>query len=352
MNKVLTFFKESGYQPFSKDIHVFGWQKEYNHHLISSVTPYLFEELQIHENLVESNKYNRPGNILPKYYITVHDTGDADVAHTAKFWSDTVNRGYWEQGKYEASFQYVVGNDGIYHQIPDNEVAYHAGDGTKFQYRLIDTLVSGTSPRPSITISDDGYYEIDGVKSNVLAPRAYKEKDGIVIMDRLPKTTDINSQGILCKNINGKYYLGETYFNQTYELIANRGGNNNSIGIESCINENSDIYLTWQLTAKLVANLLVNNNLNFNDIVQHHYFSGKNCPQTMQENKMWNHFIELVKFEYQMLMFKKEGYKIKLIPISSNILPNGRIVEEGTIKFKIEVEFNSLIESETFEYNL
>ena len=76
-------------------------------------------------------------DIKPKYYITVHDTGDADPTHTAKFWSNTVRDEYWEQGKYACSYQYVVGNDGTYHNIPDEEVAYHAGDGTKFDYRDI-----------------------------------------------------------------------------------------------------------------------------------------------------------------------------------------------------------------------
>ena len=56
--------------------------------------------------------------------------------------------------------------------------------------------------------------------------------------------------------IDGKYYIGETYYSSTYEKISNRGGNNNSIGIESCITVGTDIYLTWQKTAKLVAKLL------------------------------------------------------------------------------------------------
>lgn len=352
MNKVLKYFKENAFIPFSKEINVYGWQKEYQHELVSSATLYLFEDLEINENLVEKGKYNRPGTILPKYYITVHDTGDSAENHTALFWSETVNKGFWEQGEYKASFQYVVGNDGIFHQIPDNEVAYHAGDGTKFSYQLYDTNVLGNNPHPIITISQDGYFELDGKKSSIAAPRAYKERNNQVIIDRIARTSDINSQGILCKLIDGKYYIGETYFNDTYELIANRGGNNNSIGIESCINENTDIYLTWQRTAKLVAYLLYENGLTFKDVVQHHYFSGKNCPQTLRENDMWNHFMELVQFEYQMLLFKNEGYRIKLKPLTDNILSNGRIMQKGKLKFEIETELNGIIENEFFEYQL
>lgn len=324
MNKVLMFFKENNEKIVNQIIRVYGWQKEYDYQIISSATNYLFEDLEIVENIAPLTNENRDGRIKPKYYITVHDTGDVDKNHTAKFWSDTVKNEAWEMGKYQASFQYVVGNDGIYHQIPDNEVAYHAGDTTKYDYKLYDSGVNGSNPHPMVGISN-GYYEIEKVQSKVLAPRAYKIRNGEVIIDKTPDASDINSQGVLCKLIDGKYYIGETYFNETYELIANRGGNNNSIGIESCINEGSDIYLTWQKTAKLVAYLLRKNNLSFDDVKQHHYFSGKNCPETLRMNNLWEHFMCLVKTEYQVLLYKEEGYKIELIVSNENVLKNGRI---------------------------
>ena len=74
-----------------------------------------------------------------------------------------------------------------------------------------------------ITISSDGYFEIDQVKSNILAPRIYKEKDGIVLLDRLARTEDLNDQSILCKLIDGIYYLGEVYFNETYDIDVLNG---------------------------------------------------------------------------------------------------------------------------------
>lgn len=344
MNKVLTFFKENNNKVINRNIHVYGWQKEYDHHLIGSVANYLFEDLEIIENIAPNTNENRDGRIKPKYYITVHDTGDADCNHTAKFWSDTVKNEVWEMGKYQASFQYVVGNDGIYHQIPDNEVAYHAGDTTKYDYKLYDSGVKGSNPHPIVGISN-GYYEIDKVQSKIAAPRAYKIRNGEVIIDRLPKTSDINSQGVLCKLIDGKYYIGETYFNETYELIANRGGNNNSIGIESCINEGSDLYLTWQKTAKLVAHLLRKNNLSFDDVKQHHYFSGKNCPETIRMNKMWDHFMELVMTEYQVLLYKEEGYLIELIVSNDDILPNGRIkTSMQSLEYIIRTTYQGIVE--------
>ena len=122
-------------------------------------------------------------------------------------------------------------------------------------------------------------------------------------------------------------------------LIANRGGNNNSIGIESCINEGTNIYYTWQKTAKLVANLMYNNNLAIDDVKQHHYYSGKNCPQTMRMNDMWDYFLSLVQVEYQALLLIKEGYNFKLITDSRFINGNGIVTTKEILKpLKYQIE--------------
>ena len=137
MYKAIKLINESiNKKPFEKQIRVFGWQDEFDHNLIQSVSSYLFEDFDVISNLAPMTNENRPANIKPKYYVTVHDTGDSDPLHTAQFWSNTVRDEYWEQGKYACSYQYVVGNDGTYQQIPDNEVAWHAGDTTKFDYKL------------------------------------------------------------------------------------------------------------------------------------------------------------------------------------------------------------------------
>ena len=336
MNKVLEFFKnDASNKAIVKNIRVYGWQNEYDHLIITSLNKYLFEDLNIIENIAPINDTNRPYIIKPNKYVTVHDTGDASPLHTAKFWSEAVRNQSWEHKPgevipYACSYQYVVDNEGIYHNIPDEEVAYHAGDGTKFDYTLYKTGIKATSEERNVTISEDGYYEINGIKSNIQAPRIYKEKDGVVIEDRLPKTSDMNSQGVLCKIVDGEYCLGETYYSAGYKYIANRGGNNNSIGIESCITDDTDLYYTWQKTAKLVALLMEQNSLTIDDVKQHHYFSGKNCPQTMRMNGMWPHFKELVKVEYQVLQFKKEGYEIELLVEDERVKENGRIKEVNT----------------------
>lgn len=348
MDKVIKFFKEHLNKEIKiQKIHVFGWQFDYDYLLVPSVCDYLFEDFTRIENIAPTTNDNRPGNKKRKYYITIHDTGDTDQKHNAKFWSDTVKNEYWEQGKYACSFHYVVGNDGIYHNIPDDEVAWHAGDTTLYDYRLYESNIKGNNPYPKMNISNDGFYVIDNQKTIVRAPLG-SEND-------ILKEQDFNDQSILCKLIDGKYYIGETYYSKSYNVIANRGGNNNSIGIESCININTDIYLTWQKCAKLVAHLLLENDLTIDDIKQHHYFSGKNCPQTLRMNHLWEHFLNLVRTEAQVLEFLNEGYNFELKPITNNVLSNGRIINDNQlIKFiviiskgnqKEEVEFTSSVVS-------
>ncbi len=332
MKKIIEFLNKQPKELIVKNITVYGWQNTYEHLIISSVLPFLFEDLNITENVVPINPINRPGRITKKQYITIHDTGDASPLHTALFWSNAVYNQSWEDtpghiSPYACSYQYVVDNEGIYHNVPDNEVAYHAGDGTKFDYTLYPTNIL-SSDETTITI-EDGYYYINGENTTILAPRIYFEKDNKVLVDRLPKTSDLNDQSILYKVIDGKYYIGETYYSSGYKLIANRGGNNNSIGIESCITKNTDLYYTWQKTAKLTAKLLNENDLTIDDVKQHHYFSGKNCPQTIRMNDMWNHFLELVKWEKSFLDFQKEGYSFKLETLDKRVLPNGRIISLG-----------------------
>lgn len=70
--------------------------------------------------------------------------------------------------QYHASFQYVVGNDGIYHNIPDNEIAYHAGDGTQFDYKLYYTGIK--KQRDCKVTIKKGYYYINHQNTNVLVP--------------------------------------------------------------------------------------------------------------------------------------------------------------------------------------
>ena len=80
--------------------------------------------------------------------------------------------------------------------------------------------------------------------------------------------------------------------------ICSYGGNNNSIGIEMCVNTTGDMYDTLQRTAMLVADILIRNNLGFERVQMHNSWSGKDCPQTVRAGNYWNDFMMMVKMQY------------------------------------------------------
>ena len=305
-----------------KDIKVWALKDTWDHQLKPSVAKYLFEEIDMIEHIAPEGNPNRPGDTHEKVYICVHDTGDFSFG--AKQWSDAVYNAKIGQTDYIVSYQYVVGNDGYYHNIPDNETAYHAGDGAQegSWFEEYPTNLQGINEKPYVMISTDGYYMLDGQKSNISAPR--NDEGKILTRDY------IDDLGIYISLKNGTYYIGKTWYSETYDRIANHGGNTHSIGIESCVNKGTDIYLTIQKLAKLVAKLLDENQLGFDRVVQHHYFSGKDCPQTMRTEGYWEHFLDLVKAEYQMLLYKKMGFKFEFEPYNEKYVDKlGRVINRG-----------------------
>ena len=305
-----------------KKIKVWALKDYWEHELMPSVSKYLFEEIEMIENIAPEGNPNRPGDKHEKKYITVHDTGD--FAYNAGQWSKHVYDAKIGNTSYEVSFQYVVGNDGYYHNIPDDETAYHAGDGATSAslFQEYETGVYGDKKKPHVSISTDGYYVIEGKKSIVKAPT---DNNGNILTEKY-----FNDMGIYTTIKDGMYYIGSTWYSTTYNKIGNHGGNTNSIGIESCVNRGSDIYLTLQRLAKLVAKLMDDNNFSMDQIVQHHYFSGKDCPQTMRTEGYWDHFLGLVEVEYQMLQFKKMGFMFEFIPLNTNYVNEvGRVINRS-----------------------
>ena len=127
--------------------------------------------------------------------------------------------------------------------------------------------------------------------------------------------------------------MGTTWwaYTQVYEgRICSTGGNRNSIGIESCVNEGSDLWWTWQKTAQLVADIMVRQNLDITRVRGHHFFTAKNCPQPMLENdlEIWYEFLELVEAEYELLT-KYQGYEVSIVSNNPEIVNKyGRVVKQ------------------------
>lgn len=75
-------------------------------------------------------------------------------------------------------------------------------------------------------------------------------------------------------------------------------GNTQSIQIEMSINSDGDYLKTLHNTIELVQKIMKEENISADYVVQHHYWSGKNCPTLLREGThgmTWNEFIAGVK---------------------------------------------------------
>jgi len=73
-------------------------------------------------------------------------------------------------------------------------------------------------------------------------------------------------------------------------------GNKEGIQIEICVNSDGNYLKALKNAAELVAKIMKEENIQIQNIVQHNYFSGKNCPRNMRVGKVsWTQFISMVK---------------------------------------------------------
>lgn len=337
---------------WKKEITVYGYQFNYQTYIRPALSKYWFEECKIEEWICplncESENHNRPGTIKESIeYITIHDT--ASSKDTA---DEYAHARYVSNGGGGTSWHYSVGSLASVHQIPDQEVAYHAGDSLDVRFCLTNTGVKGINPKPDVTIQNGDYY-LDGQKTVIQAPvvrYAYNNNgdlvyasDGVLQGKKAPfdakvgeiacvvTTNEINDAGIRVDlKEDGYYYMGPTYYNANYKRIANCGGNLNSIGIESMVNEGSNLMRTWHRLAKLVAHLLIKNNLYPLCVKPHHFFSGKPCPMTLRENGLWDYFMECVKAEY-LILKEYSDVKIELLCESKEVNFDGIFEQNRTI---------------------
>ena len=330
----------------------------YTKDIIGSVSKLLMnKDLVIDESLVNKEVEAGTGDYFDAMtsveFITVHYTGNMSTG------ADSEANAKYFVGDNSVSIHYTTGNDGVYHCLPNNMGAWHAGDsGAYNQVGAFEWIKTGVkvgandSLYPTFTISDDFYYEINGQKTTVKMPTPWNYEnrgtnhklnaDGTIssqsnfgqtgFTNRTPESF-INDQGLPFTIIDGEYYMGTTWwcYTQVYEgRICSTGGNRNSIGIESCVDKGSDLWLTWQMTAQLVAKLLVETGLDITKVRGHHFFSGKDCPQPMLENdqEIWYEFLALVEAEYEKLT-KYSGYEISFTSHNTAILDNnGRIIKQ------------------------
>ena len=328
----------------------------YNKDILGSVSKILASH-----GLVKNNKFYEKSNESPATFgtmtsiefITVHYTGNmasgADAAANASYFATNGS----------TSIHYTTGNDGVYYCMDESKAAWHAGDSGalaevgEFKWIPSGVKVGANDPMyPNFTISNDFYYEINGQKTTIKMPSPWNyssrgtdhilNADGTISSNSSYKSTAfsnrtpesfINDQSLPFKIVGDEYYMGTTWwaYTQVYEgRICSTGGNRNSIGIESCVNEGSDLWFTWQKTAQLVADIMVRHNLDITRVRGHHFYTAKNCPQPMLENdlEIWYEFLELVEAEYELLT-KYSGYEVTMVSNNPDIVDNcGRVIKQ------------------------
>lgn len=273
------------------------------------------------------------------FLITVHDTGSTmSAAEWNKLETTNDDR--------QTSWNFTVGDTDIYQHVPLDEVAWHAGDGST-RFGLNDTGVKYQGPDPEITVGDDHYLYINGIKSKIMAPiisnSTATEYNG-------KYATEITPAGIYtCLGNNGNYYMNNIYASNYSQAsrrfyISNCGGNRNSVGIETCINKDVDYNQVMRNCANLVAKLLLIFDLEPDAVLQHRNFSGKLCPQVMIENDTWNYFKTMVSNEYIIGKYMSD-IKFEYTSNDPTILSNeGKVLkavtEPTTVSYKVKVTFN------------
>ena len=265
-------------------------------------------------------------------FITVHYTAGFNPTAGAKAHGEWFSQ---DLSSNNTSIHYSTGNDGIYKGLDEKYAAAHAGDGgatdPDYHFEWIDTPVEvlDTDPKfPVTTITENATFAINGRDTGVKVPEEKQFGRGFVTDSKW-----LNDQGIAVNVKDGKYQIGTTWwcYTQISEgRICSKGGNGNSIGIESAVNKGSDLWYTWQITAQLVADIMERYDLDITKVKGHHFYSAKDCPQPMLENDMeiWWKFIEMVEAENQKINLL-EGYEIEFSCDSELVNDKGRVVSQA-----------------------
>lgn len=83
--------------------------------------------ITIQQDIIPAGRRNRPGGRNPDIYITIHETGNTDAGADAEAHGKYLTGSAGEASL--TSWHYTVDDHAIVQHLPDNETAYHAGDG-------------------------------------------------------------------------------------------------------------------------------------------------------------------------------------------------------------------------------
>lgn len=82
-------------------------------------------------------------------------------------------------------------------------------------------------------------------------------------------------------------------------------GNMSSIAIETCVNSDGNTAKTRRNLVELAAQIVVRNNIKRANIVQHNYWSGKNCPTFIRRDGVWDKLVSDIWAEAERLRGNK-----------------------------------------------
>lgn len=126
----------------------------------------------------------------------------------------------------------------------------------------------------------------------------------------------VDDTQVLCVNDYYKFYTWHCGDGHGKYGITNR----NSVGIEFCINVDSDRDKTLERTAQLVRELMQQLNIPIDRVVRHYDASRKNCPQSMSKNgwAAWYEFKEKLKGE-DLTMAQYEELKNEISQLTETV---------------------------------
>ena len=126
----------------------------------------------------------------------------------------------------------------------------------------------------------------------------------------------VDDTQVLCVNDYYKFYTWHCGDGHGKYGITNR----NSVGIEFCINVDSDRGKTLERTAQLVRELMQELNIPIDRVVRHYDASRKNCPQSMSGNgwAQWYKFKEKLKGE-DLTMAQYEELKNEITQLTETV---------------------------------
>ncbi len=127
----------------------------------------------------------------------------------------------------------------------------------------------------------------------------------------------VDNEQVICVNDYNKYY--------TYQCGDGRGKygitNQNSIGIEICINSDGDYLQAVENAVELTKHLMKELDIPASRVVRHYDASRKNCPASMSNNDwaLWNEFKNKITGNGELTMTQYEELKNKIAELTETI---------------------------------